>query len=211
MIRRLFTRVRRGLARRLGRARLLKTVGQLREGGDRAELARALRNLGELERRLFPGAAREHYEQAVAIFREVGDPLKLAHTVRHLGDVHHEAGRGELAEPCYREALALYRSHEPRHPLNLANAIRSLAVLEGEAGDMDEAIGLWQEAHDLYAAVKVPAGVAEAAARLALLVRCGGDLPGSRQWLERASAAADRSGDPDSLKYIREVTARIES
>ena len=134
MIRRLFTRVRRSLARRLGRARLLKTVGQLREGGDRAELARALRNLGELERRLFPGAAREHYEQAVAIFREVGDPLKLAHTVRHLGDVHHEAGRGELAEPCYREALALYRNHEPRQPLNLANAIRSLAVLEGETG-----------------------------------------------------------------------------
>ena len=58
------------------------------------------------------------YEEAVAICREESDPLTLAHTVRHLGDVHQDAGRVELAEPCYDEALVVYRSQEERtHPL----------------------------------------------------------------------------------------------
>ena len=131
-----------------------------------------LRNLGELERRLPEGdAARQHYEEAVALFRELGEPLKLAHTVRHLGDVYRETGQRVLAEPCYQEALALYRSHEHAPPLDLANAIRSLAVLKGEDGQLDIAAKLWQEAHDLYVAIGVAAGVKESAARLAALAR----------------------------------------
>jgi catechol 2,3-dioxygenase-like lactoylglutathione lyase family enzyme len=154
------------------RCDLLEAVAILRRQGGRAELAQALRNLGELERRLPDGdAARRHYEEAVAIFREVDAPLRLAHTVRHLGDVHHDAGRAALAEPCYHEALAIYRSHEHAPPLDLANAIRSLAVFKGDAGEIEEAARLWQEAHELYTALDVPAGVAESAARLARLAR----------------------------------------
>ena len=76
-----------------------RAVDLLREGGDRAHLARALRNLGEIERG-FPDrdAAPRHYEKAVAMFRDEGDSLKLAHTIRHLGDIHHDEGRPDLAE-----------------------------------------------------------------------------------------------------------------
>jgi len=154
------------------RCDLLEAVGTLRQQGGKAELAQALKNLGELERRLPDGgSARQHYEEAVALFRELGEPLKLAHTVRHLGDVHRDAGRAVLAEPCYHEALALYRSHKRAPPLDLANAIRSLAVLKEDDGQIEEAARLWQEAHDIYAALDVPAGVAESAARLARLAR----------------------------------------
>jgi tetratricopeptide (TPR) repeat protein len=142
---------------------------QARDAGNRADLARALRDLGELERRSDARAAREHYEEAVAIFREVNEPLRLAHTVRHLGDVHYEAGRAALAEPCYHEALAIYRGHPHTPPLDLANAIRSLAVLKGEAGETEEARRLWQEARCLYLATGVEPGVAECDARIARL------------------------------------------
>src|SRR5436305_3168531 len=134
---------------------LMAAVGLLREEGVQVELAQALRNLGELERRLDGDAARRHYEEAVAILRESAEPLRLAHTVRHLGDVYSEAGRAELAEPCYHEALALYRGHEHTLPLDLANAIRSHAVLKEDAGDIEEARRLWEEARDLYAAADV--------------------------------------------------------
>ncbi len=107
-------------------------VQQLRQDGDRGELALALRDLGELERRLPDAeAAREHYEEAVAISVRSASRLRLAHTVRHLGDVHHDAGRAAQAEPCYHEALVLYRGHSQLPALDLANAIRSLAVLKG--------------------------------------------------------------------------------
>jgi tetratricopeptide (TPR) repeat protein len=150
---------------------LLAAADLLRQQGTRLELAQVLRELGELERRIprlhDAEAARQHYEESVAVFRELDEPLRLAHTLRHLGDVHQDAGRAALAEPCYREALALYRGHEHTAPLDLANAIRSLAVLAGGAGRELEARRLWQEAHGLYAACGVEAGVAEAARRLA--------------------------------------------
>jgi hypothetical protein len=93
----------------------------------------------------------------------------------------------------------------------LANAVRSLAVLKGEAPEIEEATRLWQEAHDLYATVNVAAGVAESAARLAILAWRQADELRSREWLSAAKAAADASGDPKSLQYVGQVQAMIES
>ena len=147
---------------------------------------------------------------AVASLRKVDDPLKFAHAVRHLGDAYYYGGRAAQAEACYVKALSIYRGHEHPRPLDLANAIRSFAVLKDYVGADKEARPLWQEAHDLYVAVNVPAGVAESAARLALLAWRQGDLYQSREWLSEASAAAQLSDDPETLQYLREVTAQIE-
>jgi tetratricopeptide (TPR) repeat protein len=147
---------------------------------------------------------------AVASLRKVDDPLRLAHAVRHLGDANCYARRTAQAEPCYVEALSIYRGHEQTGPLDLANAIRSFAVLKDEVGAAEEAKRLWREAHDLYVEVNVPEGVAESAARLALLARRQGDLQRSREWLSEASAAAELSDDPETLQYIREVSAQME-
>ena len=149
------------------------------------------------------------YKLAVARARTMADPLKLAHKVRHLGDAYYYAGRGAEAEPCYVEALSIYRHHEHTPPLDLANAIRSFAVLKDYVGADDEAKPLWQEAHELYLAVNVSAGVAESAARLALLARRQGEAQRSLEWLAEASAAADASNDTETLEYIRKVKAQI--
>ena len=151
------------------------------------------------------------YKSAVAALRRGGDPLRLAHAVRHLGDAYHYAGQASLAEPCYVEALSIYRGHEVRRPLDLANAIRSFAVLKDHGGAEQDAQTLWQEAHDLYVSVNVRAGVAESAARLALLARRQGDLPQSREWLARAVTAARAADDAETLNYVNEVKAQIES
>ena len=74
----------------------------------------------------------------VAIARRGDDALKLAHSVRHLGDAYAYAGRWVRAEPCYVEALSIYRRHERTRPLDLANAIRSFAVLKDEVGATDQ-------------------------------------------------------------------------
>ena len=188
---------------------LQDAVALLREEDVPLELAKALRDLGELERRLDGEAARQHYEESVAILRELNVPLILAHAVRHLGDVHYDAGHAALAEPYYREALTLYRGHDERRPLDLANAIRSLAVLEGEAEEREEATRLWQEAYDLYLSLDVPSGVAESAARLALLAHKGGDAPRTRSWLTEAGTAARASEDPEALQFVSGIRALI--
>ena len=160
---------------------------------------------------------------AVASLKKGDDPLRYAHAVRHLGDAYYYAKRWAQAETCYVEGLAIYRKHEHTRPLDLANAIRSFAVLKDENGEAEEAKRLWQEAHDLYVAVSeapdineswrrgVLGGVAESAARLALLAWRQGDLQRSHEWLSEANAAAKVSDDPETIEYLREVTAQIES
>lgn len=194
-------------------ARLRGKLGRLKREGSQAELVATLKKLAEIERWLpgLRGSARKHYDEAVAICRELGDPLELAHAVRHLGDIHHDARRPELAEACYNEALALYRQYGHAQPLNFANAVRRVAALKEEAGDHVQAAHYWLEAYDLYVTAGEPMGVAESAAWLALLARRQEDIPRSRQWLGRASAAAEASGDQDSLKWVRKARAEIEN
>lgn len=92
------------------------------------------------------------YEEAVAVARRSGDPLRLAE-----------------AEACYDEALALYAAKDEPPTLAYANALRPMAILKEAIGQPDEARLLWQRAKALYAAIPVPAGVAECEDNLARL------------------------------------------
>ena len=129
-------------------------------------LARAheLRRRGESARRRDAAMARLCYEEAVLLFREADEPLVLAHTIRHLGDVYLEQGRPDLAEPCFHEALELYRKHDEDSSLDLANALRCLAVLRWE-----QARTLWEDVRVLYTGLNIEAGIKESAARVAAL------------------------------------------
>lgn len=151
------------------------------------------------------------YKLAVRGLRNSGDALKLAHAVRHLGDAYYYAGQIDVAEPCYVEALSIYRRLNDGRLLDVANAIRSYAVIKGEIGATDEARRLWQEAHDLYLSLDVSAGVAESAARLALLAQLENDLQQRNEWLAEATEAAQTANDPETSQFVSEVKARIDA
>ena len=111
------------------------------------------------------------YRLAEASLPADADPLTRAHVVRHLGDAYREAGRLSDAEPCYIEALAIYRANDRTARLDLANAVRPLAILREAQGALAEAGTLFEEARRLYAESGVPAGVAEMAEHLGEVVR----------------------------------------
>src|SRR5215470_18228602 len=72
---------------------LLEAVEICRRSGSRAELARALKDLGQIECDLDDNdAALQHYQEALGLYRAEGDVLKIAHTVRHVGDIHRYQG-----------------------------------------------------------------------------------------------------------------------
>ena len=114
-------------------------------------------------------SATARYEEAVAVARRSGDPLLLAHAIRHLGDTHRRARRLADAEASYDEALALYTAKDEPPTLAYANAIRPMAILKEALGETDEARLLWQRAKALYAAIPIPAGVAECEENLSRL------------------------------------------
>src|SRR5215468_411059 len=124
--------------------------------GDLLSRAQELRRRGESARSKDLAMARLCYEEAVVLLRETDQPLVLAHAIRHLGDVYLEQGRPDLAEPCYHEALDLYRGNTDESSLDLANAVRSLAVLRWEQAKM-----LWEEARVLYTGLSIDGGIQE--------------------------------------------------
>jgi len=149
---------------------LIEAVALCREGHEETDLAKALTGLGQIESDLEDhAAALNNYEEAAAIYRSRGDSQRLAHTIRHVGDIHRREKRADLAEPCYREALEIYRRDETAPPLDLANALRGFAILKEEMGELLQAKPLWEEARELYAAVGVKEGVAESSRRLDVL------------------------------------------
>ena len=192
------------------REELIASTMRLRAAGERSELASELRDLAELERwRSDHAASIGHYEEVVAVLRGLDKPLRLGHALRHLGQVQQESGDIEQAEACYTEALALYREFGAAEPLQLANSVRYLAVAKHETGEAEAAAGLWQEAYDRYEALELSAGVAESAARLAMLSSQRGESDDALEWLGRAQAAAEASRDRETIDYVNGVGEKL--
>lgn len=148
---------------------------------------------------------------AEAMQRRCGfeDPLRRAHATRHIGLEHEYGGRLDEAERHYDEALALYRKHSVSDDLDYANAVRYPAAIKDRLGKDEESIVLWEEAYDRYTGAGIVEGVAEAAARLALLYHRRGEIERSRQWIAKANEASEVSNDRATHKFIGEVNATI--
>ncbi len=190
-------------------------VAAARESGDRAELADALRELGDIERR--PPVARERalktYAEAAEVYRELGRPLDEAWVLRHIGIIHEYAERLEDAEEYYDRALGLYREHATEDDLNYANAVRYPAVIKERLGKPDESAKLWEEAHDRYSKVHddgLGEGVAEAAAWLTILALRKNDRAAAEKWFARAAEASARSNDAETHRFIEKVKAAFD-
>jgi tetratricopeptide (TPR) repeat protein len=142
----------------------------LARAGQPHNLARALTALGQIERDLnHLEAARQNYEEAVAIYSAENDPQRLAHTIRHLADIDRHLGNTAAADHSYMGCLALYRADPKTSALDLANTLRGYALLKEEINQKAEARAMWEEAGKLYGEANVEAGVAESARKLAAM------------------------------------------
>ena len=111
-------------------------------------------------------AARTHYGEAAEGFRQKDNRLAYAHTIRHIADMYLDEQQYAAAQPLYEEALEIYRSDLNTKLLDLANAVRPYALLNEAMGNGAVARQLWQEARNLYASLRIEAGVEECDARL---------------------------------------------
>jgi GNAT superfamily N-acetyltransferase len=125
--------------------------------------ANVLHERGEAEQ------ARTLYDDALRQARAAGDPVSLAKALRHVSDLDRTAGDPEAALAAAEEAATLYGAQGPEHRLDLANALRLTALALEALGR--PALQPWREAGDLYAALDIAAGLAEAERHLGLAVR----------------------------------------
>jgi tetratricopeptide (TPR) repeat protein len=162
-------------------------VEAARATGDRAELAQALRNLGQAERQ------RSRHDLALAAFTESLDLWRtlqhdehVAESLQRVGDSHRETGRYDEAEEAYTQAIDAFGALD--RPEEEAVTRSSLALAWLLAGRIDEATALIEQAVDQL-------GVGDPAARP--------DQAGA--WaLETLGAARRANGSPATARECHE-------
>ncbi len=186
-------------------------VADARAGNDKLALAKALKRLGNIERRppFLRETANKTYAEVADLFRELKLPLEEAWVLRHIGINHEYAERFPEAEEYYDASLDLFRRHATANSLDYANTVRYPAVIKNRVGKRDESTRLWEEAVERYDQIGAPVGTAEAAAWLTIFAVEKGDLPRASEWFAKAAAAASLANDPDTVKFIAEVKEKL--
>ena len=115
----------------------------------------------------FPEAALL-YEQAAAISEAADDRTRSLHSLRHAAEIQLHAGNVERAQQHIQIVLRHYREQMPVR-LEMANALRVGGLAAEAAGDFAQGRQLWGEAREIYAELKIDAGVTEADRRIAAM------------------------------------------
>ena len=186
-------------------------VKAARAAGDKLALASALKELGNIKRRLpqLREDSNETYSEAAELYRELQMPLEAAWVIRHIGINHEYAERLADAEKYYDESLEVFRMHASEDDRNYANTVRYPAVIKNRVGKREESTALWDEAVRRYSEMKQPLGVAEGSAWLAIFAHEKGDTTLAHQWLEKAEYAAAEARDRDTDKWVAEVREKL--
>ncbi len=124
----------------------------LREADDKAGIAQALTNLGELARlqQDLP-RAKEAYEESLKVAREIGDRLREAIVLINLGLTSQYEGDAERARSLFRQSLTL--ALQIGHLVLKVDALAYLAGATGALGYLKRAARLFGAAealHDTY-------------------------------------------------------------
>jgi tetratricopeptide (TPR) repeat protein len=114
-------------------------------------------------------AARAHYAMAAEIYASENNRLAYAHTIRHIADMFLGEAKYTEAKSRYEEALEIYRGNLDTKLLDLANTVRPYALLHEATGHLEAAREHWQEARNLYASLRLDAGLEECSKHLSAL------------------------------------------
>lgn len=190
-------------------------LGLARRLGDRAAVAKQLKNVGSSLRRIgdYAGAMRA-LSESLRIQREIGDTA-TGPVLNNIADVYRDLEQPTEAEPYYREALEAFRSGGDY--VQAMHVYDSLSTLALDRRDAKAAMDLLETAlRDLREAERI-GGEASAARRYQLMILAGltraaiadGDVARARDHVADADALAGAHDLPIPAELALE-SARVE-
>jgi predicted ATPase/DNA-binding SARP family transcriptional activator len=192
--------------------RYAESIRILRELGDEAGLAEALRGFAEVAaERGRPEEARAAAEEALELFTRRNDRGAMAGRLRFLAELALERGAVASARDLIGRAMAV--AHEARDGRNVVRITHSLADLELSAGNLDEAERLYRSA--LLTARDAPHEAVAAHCLLGLAAVAGarGEAEQAGRLWSAGEGLADRLGmrfDPSAEARYRQVLAALD-
>jgi eukaryotic-like serine/threonine-protein kinase len=161
--------------------------------GDRQGVARALNDLGIIERHQSDvPAAQKHLEESLEISRQTGSKLGMVQSSNNLGNILWDLGDLKGALNAYEQSLQLSReTGDKSHESAALNNVAGLLTLQGKLAEarqsFDESLRLSQELGDRE-------GVGTAQGNIADLLTRQGDLPAARKMADEALATDRQAG-----------------
>ncbi|MFL5759507.1 MAG: tetratricopeptide repeat protein [Thermomicrobiales bacterium] len=154
----------------------------------------------------FP-AARDLYEQALAIRREIGDDGGAADCLNNLGIL--AACQGDFKRECalMSEAVSIYRTAQS--PDKLSNGLCNYGATLNSNGKYEEAIARLNEAIEIQRVRGDHLGEAYSLLHLAEVARDTGNLPSAIAQFEQALAQMRRLGDKRGMGVVCSSLGRI--
>ena len=153
--------------------------------------ARAIKSLGDLERRLGRvDHARALFDRALSLYESEQDGLGQASTLLSLGDLERNVDRKAQARKLYDRALELFESEQDE--LGQANTLKSLGDLERLQDRFDPARALYERALVLYEREQSELGQANTLHRLGYLESLLGGADQARGLYKRSLVLFER-------------------
>jgi non-specific serine/threonine protein kinase len=118
--------------------------------------AKALMGAGTMSARLGRHlAARQYYEECLALFRIADDRAGIANALNSLGNITYDLGEHTAAGELYRDSLAMWREVGERRGISVAlNNLGNVALLQGDysaaAAAYEESVQLRRELGDRH-------------------------------------------------------------
>jgi tetratricopeptide (TPR) repeat protein len=146
-------------------------------------------------------AAREHFEECLAIRREHGDRAGLSHVLNSLGIAARDQGDYAEARRLLGEGLDIGRELGDRS--GIANSLMALGIAAHREGDCARAGQLFEEALEIRTALQDQRGIAALDAHLGGVAFDQGETERALVLLERALAKFEELSNKRGIVFAR--------
>jgi tetratricopeptide (TPR) repeat protein len=178
-----------------------RSMAILEKAGDEKGRADVQLNIGVLQFETgdLDGAA-ESFEKCLVIYRAVGDLQSEGMVLNNLGSVHFHRERIEPALAALRRSLEISRIIGDQRAE--ASALDNIGLIEDRSGDREAARATMLEALGIHESIGNVAGMVITLHNLAWQRRHVGEFVVAREYLDRALALANETGQRDLIGNV---------
>ncbi|MCB0188354.1 MAG: tetratricopeptide repeat protein, partial [Caldilineaceae bacterium] len=163
----------------------------------------ALLHLGETMREVDRTAARQYYEQSLALYRASDYPWGVANTLDALGWLIQHWGSYDEARQIYQESLTIRQTLDDRR--GVANALRAVGGVALYQGDLVQAEKLIRDSIAMMSPKGDRIGLATCLGKLGETLINGGRFQEAEVPLNEAKAIYEGLGMADSKAFIEAI------
>jgi tetratricopeptide (TPR) repeat protein len=149
------------------------------------------------------GAAKQLFQESLALFRELGNQERITQALGDLGYIAWLLGEYGEAEQLYRESLTL--SSEVGDQRGIADALNCLALAGGGLEEHEQAKRMWLESLTIFKEISDPLGEETVLGNLAEFANYQGEYAEAIQLAQECLTISRKIDEPSGIAWALSV------